>query len=135
MYWAVGAYPMTNNNGNGYVPTYEETTMGAFDGSWGDSYYCLHAIAFVGNLAVTEVNNQGWLNDATSTYYWQAYNTLGDPSMLPYNTQGSVNTVSHMDILPIGVTQYEVTAEPGSYVAITKMGLFTVQVMLKAVVL
>jgi len=123
MYWAVGAYPMTNNNGNGYVPTYEETTMGAFDGSWGDSYYCLHAIAFVGNLAVTEVNNQGWLNDATSTYYWQAYNTLGDPSMLPYNTQGSVNTVSHMDILPIGVTQYEVTAEPGSYVAITKDGV------------
>ena len=122
MYWSVGAYPMTNNNGNGYVPTFEETTMGAYDGSWGDSYYCLHAIAFVGNLSVTEVNLQSWLNDASSQYYWEAYNTLGDPSMLPYNTQASANTVSHMDILPIGVTQYEVTAEPGSYVAITKDG-------------
>ena len=123
MYWSVGAFPMTNNNGNGYVPTFEETTTGAYDGAWGDSYYCLHAIAFVGNLAVTEVDLQGWLNDASPIYYWQAYNTLGDPSMMPYNTQATENTVTHMDILPIGVTQYEVSAEPGSYVAITKNGV------------
>ena len=123
MYWSVGAYPMTNDNGNGYVPTYEETTMGAYDGAWGDSYYCLSGIVFVGNLSVSEVNMQGWLNDATSTYYWEGYNVLGDPSMMPYNTQGSENTVTHMDILPIGVTEYEVTAEPGSYVAITKDGV------------
>jgi len=123
MYWSVGAYPMTNNNGGGYVPTFAETTMGAYDGSWGETYYCLHAIAFVGNLAVTEVNLQSWLNDASSIYYWQAYNTLGDPSMMPYNTQGTANTVTHMDIVPIGATQYEVAAEPGSYVAITKDGV------------
>ena len=122
-YWSVGAYPMTNNNGNGYVPTFEETTMGAYDGAWGDSYYCLSGIIFVGNLAVTEVNLQSWLNDASSTYYWEAYNVLGDPSMMPYNTQGSENTVTHMDILPIGVNTYEVSAEPGSYVAITKDGV------------
>jgi len=123
MYWSVGAYPMTNNNGGGYIPTFEETTAGAYDGAWGESYYCLDAIAFVGNLSVSEVNLQGWLNDGESLYYWEAYNTLGDPSMMPYNTQGSENIVSHMDILPIGVTQFEVSAEPGSYVAITKDGI------------
>ncbi len=121
MYWSVGAWPMPSNGG--YTPTAEETTMGAYDGAWGDSYYCLHALAFVGNLAVSEVDVQGWASDSSPLYYWQAYNTLGDPSMMPYNTQGSPNDVTHMDILPIGVTEYEVAAEPGSYVAISKDGV------------
>jgi len=121
MYWSVGAWPMPSNGGE--IPTAEESTMGAYDGAWGDSYYCLDAFAFVGNLAVSEVDLQGWNLDASPLYYWQAYNTLGDPSMLPYNTQGSVNSVSHMDIVPIGVNQYEVSAEPGSYVAISKDGI------------
>jgi PKD repeat protein len=123
MYWSVGAYPMANNNGGGYVPTADETTMGAYDGSFGDSYYCLDAFVFVGNLAVSEVDQQGWLLDATPLYYWQAYNTIGDPSLMPYNTQGSTNIVEHDETVPIGATEYEVTAEPGSYVAISKDGI------------
>ncbi len=121
-YWSVGAFPIQGNN-DGYVPTAEETTMGAYDGAWGDSYYCLHGLAFVGNLSVTEVDIQGYANHSSPLYYWQAYNTLGDPSLMPYNTQGTENTVDHMDILPIGVSQYEVSAEPGSYVAISKDGV------------
>ena len=121
-YWGVGAFPMSGNN-NGYVPTFEETSMGAYDGAWGDTYYCQDALIFVGNLAVTEADVQGYSLDATPIYYWQAYNTFGDPSLMPYNTQGSVNIVDHMDIVPIGVTEYEVSAEPGSYVAISKDGV------------
>jgi len=121
-YWGVGAFPIQGTN-DGYVPTYEETTMGAYDGAWGDSYYCLDALVFVGNLAVTEVHAQGWPAHSSPTYYWQAYNTLGDPSLMPYHTEGSVNDVDHMAILPIGLNQYEVTAEPGSYVAISKDGV------------
>lgn len=121
-YWSVGAFPIEGDN-NGYVPTYEETTMGAYDGAWGDSYYCQDAILFVGNLAVTEVDIQGYQQHSSPLYYWQAYNTFGDPSLMPYNTQGSVNTVDHMDIVPIGVTEYEVSAEPGSYVAVSKNGV------------
>jgi len=123
MYWSVGAYPMANNNGGGYVPSFDESTMGAYDGMFGESYYCLDALVFVGNLAVSEVNMQGWLLDTSPLYYWQAYNTLGDPSLLPYNTQGSENMVDHMDIVPIGVADYEVSAEAGSYVAISKDGI------------
>lgn len=127
MYWSVGAWPMSGDN-NGYVPTPDETTMGAYDGAWGESYYCLDALAFVGNLAVSEVHIQGWTNHLTPSgftpkYYWEAYNCIGDPSLMPYNTQGSVNAVSHMDIVPIGVTEYEVSAEPGSYVAVSKDGV------------
>lgn len=121
-YWSVGAFPISGNN-NGYVPTAEETTLGAYDGAWGESYFCQDALIFVGNLAVTEVDIQGYGQHSSPTYYWQAYNTFGDPSLMPYHTQGSVNTVTHMDIVPIGVTEYEVTAEPGSYVAISKDGV------------
>ena len=121
-YWSVGAFPIQGNN-NGYVPTYEETTMGAYDGAWGETYFCQDALIFVGNLAVTEVHLQGWASHSSPTYYWQAYNTMGDPSLMPYHTQGTENTVSHMDIVPIGVSEYEVSAEPGSYVAISKDGV------------
>jgi hypothetical protein len=121
-YWSVGAFPISGNN-NGYVPSFEETTMGAYDGAWGESYFCQDALVFVGNLAVTEVDIQGYAQHSSPTYYWQAYNTLGDPSLLPYHTQGSENSVNHMDILPIGVAEYEVSAEPGSYVAISKGGV------------
>jgi len=121
-YWSVGAFPIQGNN-DGYVPSYEETTTGAYDGAWGDSYYCQDALIFVGNLAVTDVDIQGYQQHSSPLYYWQAYNTMGDPSLLPYHTQGSVNAVEHMDILPIGVSQFEVSAEPGSYVAISKEGI------------
>lgn len=121
-YWSVGAFPISGTN-DGYVPSAEETTLGAYDGAWGESYFCQDALIFVGNLAVTEVDIQGYAQHSSPTYYWQAYNTFGDPSLMPYHTQGSDNVVSHMDIVPIGVTEYEVTAEPGSYVAISKDGV------------
>ena len=56
-------------------------------------------------------------------YYWQAYHVLGDGSIMPYRVQPTANNVSHMPILPIGMNTYEVSAVPGSYVAISKDGV------------
>ncbi len=120
-YWAVGAFPIQGNN-DGYVPSYDETSWGALDAPFVTDYNANDALVFIGNLAVTEVDIQGYPQQASPLYYWQAYNLLGDPSVVTYLTQGSVNNVSHMDILPIGVSQYEVSAEPGSYVAISFNG-------------
>ncbi len=86
-------------------------------------YVTTGGLVFVGNLAVTEVHLQNYPSHSSPTYYWQAYNVLGDPSLVAYHTQGSENTVSHMPILPIGLETYEVTATPGSYVAISKDGV------------
>ncbi|MBE0638640.1 MAG: T9SS type A sorting domain-containing protein [Bacteroidales bacterium] len=121
-YWAVGAFPIQGTN-NGYVPTFEETTWGAYDAPFVSDYVTTGSTNFVGNLAVTEVHIQGWPSHSSPTYYWQAYNVLGDPSLVPYHTQGSDNTVSHMAIVPIGMDYYEVTAEAGSYVGISKDGV------------
>ena len=120
-YWAVGAFPISGNNG-GYVPTYEETSWGLFDGPFASDYVSTDALVFVGNLAVTEVDIQGYPSHSSPLYYWQAYNVLGDPSLVIYQTQGEVNNVNYMDALPIGIDFFEVSAEPGSYVAISFNG-------------
>ncbi len=121
-YWAVGAFPLQGTN-NGYVPTAEETTLGAYDAPFVSDYLAVGAMKFVGNLAVTEVDVQNYPSHSSPLYYWQAYHTFGDPSTFIYKTQGSDNEVSHLPILPIGLDTYTVEALPGSYVAISKDGV------------
>ncbi|GAB1419790.1 hypothetical protein MASR2M12_25550 [Bacteroidales bacterium] len=121
-YWAVGAFPLQGNN-NGYVPTYNETTWGAYDSQFVTDYVTTSGMVFVGNLAVTEVHLQNYPSHSSPIYYWQAYNVLGDPSLVIYMNEGENNTVSHLPILPIGLNTYEVTALPGSYVGISKDGV------------
>lgn len=121
-YWAVGAFPLQGTN-DGYVPTLEETTLGGYDAPFVSDYVTTSGIIFVGNLAVTEVNLQGYPSHSSPLYYWQAYNVLGDPSLVPFLTEGEINTVSHMPIVPIGTDTYTVSALPGSYVAISKDGV------------
>ncbi len=119
-YWAVGAF---GTPGGGYVPTYAETSWGAYDAPFVSDYVCNDAVLFCGNLAVTEVDIQGYPQHSNPTYYWQAYNILGDPSVVTYLTQGATNNVTFPGLLPIGATSFEVQAEPGSYVAISMNGV------------
>ncbi|RKY53609.1 MAG: hypothetical protein DRP89_05940, partial [Candidatus Neomarinimicrobiota bacterium] len=121
-YWAVGAFPIVGNN-NGYVPTYDESSWGAYDAPFVSDYVTQDAMNFVGNLAVTEVDIQGYPQHSTPIYYWQAYNLLGDPSVIVYMTQGENNNVSFDGLLPIGSTSFTVNAEPGSYVGISMNGV------------
>ncbi|MCD4795474.1 MAG: T9SS type A sorting domain-containing protein [Bacteroidales bacterium] len=125
-YWAVGAFPIENYNisgDTGYVPTFEETTLGVYDAMFVSDYVTVDANVFLGNLVVTEVDVQGYPQHSNPLYYWEAYNCLGDPSLVPFYTQGETNTVSHLPTLPIGMVTYEVSADPGSYVAISKDGV------------
>lgn len=119
MYWAVGAFPMVDDN-NGYVPTFTESTTGAYDAPFVTPYRTAGAMVFAGNLAVTEAETQDYPRDTSSTYYWEAYNVLGDPSLMPYFTAASGNDVSHDAAVPIGVDTIKISALGGSYVSITK---------------
>jgi hypothetical protein len=121
-YWSVGAFPISGEN-NGYVPTYDETTWGAYDAPFHSDYLTNDALKFIGNLSVTEVDIQGYPQHSSPLYYWQAYSLFGDPSIVTYLTQGDVNTVSFEPILPIGSTEFTVNAEPGSHVAISMNGV------------
>lgn len=121
-YWSVGAFPIVGTN-DGYVPTVAQTTLGVYDAPFVSNYITTGASVLVGNLAVTTAKVQNYPTHSSPLYYWQAYNVLGDPSLVVYQKEGLTNTVSHMPIFPIGLNKYEVTASPGSYVGISKAGV------------
>ena len=117
-YWAVGAFPIVGTN-NGYVPTREETTLGAFDASHVSKYLTTGALVFVGNLAVTEAHLKSYATHSSALYYWQAYNVLGDPSLIPYFTEPQDNNVIHPNVLAVDQSSITISALPGSYIAIS----------------
>jgi len=110
VYWSVGQFGYC---GNGAQIIREHTTLGAYDAPSMSDYIAQDALVFVGDLAVTESGS------SYTEYYWQGYNTLGDPSLVIYNTQGETNTVNFAGMLPILATTFTVEAEEGSYVAIS----------------
>jgi hypothetical protein len=120
-YWAVGAFPISGTN-SGYVPSFEESSFGAYDAPFNSKYITASGLVFIGNLAVTEAHIKSYNTHSSPTYYWQAYNVLGDPSLVPFLTEAEENEVTHMEILPIGLGSYTVNAKPGSYVGISKNG-------------
>ena len=117
-YFAVGA-----TNTFYAPPTYEESSMGCYDSSFQDDFNSLSAVPFVGNLAVAYSHANGYQGSVTDQYYWESYHVLGDGSICPYHVNPIENTVSHMPTLPIGMDTYEVSADPGSYVGISKDGV------------
>ena len=108
------------------MPTKDESAIGVYDGVWmDDSYNTIQSMVFLGNLAVTYAHvNSGYTvsSDSSPLYYWQCYHTLGDGSIMPYHVRPAENQVFHAAIVPIGANTYEVSADPGSYVALTKEG-------------
>ena len=119
-YFGVGA----TARADGTMPSYEETTMGFYDAMWTDNAYnTVNSLMFIGNLAGNAAQALGYTIHISTLYCWQAYHTLGDGSIMPFRVQPTENTVSHMAIFPIGMSTYEVSANPGSYVAISKDGV------------
>jgi hypothetical protein len=119
-YFGVGP----TSRADGTMPTYEETGTGIYDAIWMDDVYnTVNSILYVGNLAGNAAQALGYDMHRDPIYYWQAYHVLGDGSVMPYRVQPTANQVSHMAILPIGMATYEVSAVPGSYVAISKDGV------------
>jgi PKD repeat protein len=118
-WWGVGNGPI-----DGSGPTYEETGIGAYDGTFHDHgeaaslhYITNGAMIFAGNMAVTEAGSN------MTDYYWEIYHLMGDPSVMTYMGVPSANIVTHAaSVLPTA-TSFIVQADAGSYVGITKDGV------------
>ncbi len=121
-YWSVGAFPMVGDN-SGYIPLKSETGIGIFDALFNDEYTTASSLVFAGNMAVTEVNINGYNQDSSPEYYWEAYNLLGDPSLSPYFTQGKeFKNITHDQAFILGKNYFEIYAPAGSYIGISKNG-------------
>ena len=117
-YFGVGCTNVMNQ-----MPPIEQTTMGVYDATFRDDFNSVSAIPFVGNVAVAYGHANGYQGSVSDQYYWESYHVLGDGSICPFHTNPIENTVSHMPTLPIGMDFYTVSADPGSYVGISKDGV------------
>ena len=118
-WWGVGNGPI-----DGSGPTYEETGIGAYDGTFHDHgeaaslhYTTNGAMVFAGNMAVTEAGS------SRTDYYWEIYHLMGDPSVMTYMGVPSANAITHASSVMPTDTSFTVQADPGSYVGITKTGV------------
>ena len=115
-YFGVGA-----TNVYSKTPSLTHSATGVYDGIWmDDTYHTVSSIVFLGNLAVCYAHAGSYQTSVNPTYYWQAYHVLGDGSIMPYRVQPSPNTVSHASTFPAGATSFQVSAQEGSYVAISQ---------------
>jgi len=73
-------------------------------------------VVYAGNFAVSESGS------GMQTYYWDIYNLMGDPSLMIYYGVPGVMDVSHVPVLLVGNTEFEVTAEPYAYIALNENG-------------
>ena len=117
-YFGVGATTVINT-----TPSMSQTQTGAYDAMFmEEAYNTLNAVPYIGNVAVTYAHANNYTSSVSDKYYWEAYHCLGDGSVMPYHVQPTANSVSHTNVFPMGLDTYEVSAVPGSYVAISKDG-------------
>ncbi|HLN21904.1 MAG TPA: C25 family cysteine peptidase [Bacteroidales bacterium] len=113
-FWAIGAGPISEN------PAYNNKGQGIFDrlfhthgevpGEWS---YTAGQINYAGNLSVSA---------STSTrkkYYWETYNIIGDPSLIPILGKPRKFNISLPDTLPNGIKTLMLNADPFSYIAVS----------------
>lgn len=113
-YWAVGPGIISAD------PTYESSGLGAYDRmfhSHGESpadwYFTMGQINYAGNLAVSASNSP------RKKYYWETYNLIGDPSVIPIIGNPGTFNVSLPDTLPNGIKSLSINTDPFAYVAVS----------------
>jgi hypothetical protein len=113
-YWSVGV------GTPGDDPTYETTGLGAYDRlfhthgeSPSDWYISMGQVNYSGNLAVSSSTS------LHKKYYWETYNLLGDPSVIPIIGTPDTFNVVLPDTLPNNIKSYSFITDPFSYIAIS----------------
>ncbi|MCK7531526.1 MAG: C25 family cysteine peptidase [Marinilabiliales bacterium] len=113
-YWAVGVGDISQ------YPSYQGTGLGAMDRLFhthgeqaSDWYYTMGQVNFAGNLAVSSSSSK-W-----KKYYWETYNLVGDPSVIPILGIPENFKTTLPDTLPNGIKSFSFNVDPFAYVAIS----------------
>ncbi|MDF1570031.1 MAG: C25 family cysteine peptidase [Bacteroidales bacterium] len=116
-YWSVGVGLITSD------PLYEATTHGYYDKlfhlgdeaveDWSPS---LGEMIFAGNMTVQQSTS------ARKKYYWEIYQVMGDPSLVPWFTTPGNEAVTHPSLVPATARNISVQASPYDYVAVSSGG-------------
>lgn len=117
-WWSVGAGPILEGG-----PGYAESGRGVYDGLFhthGEDFSYWHssqgAMLLCGGLAVLEAGS------SYSSYYWEIYNLLGDPSLTPWLRVPASQSVTAPTELAVGGSRLSLVAEPFSYAGLSREG-------------
>jgi Peptidase family C25./Propeptide_C25. len=113
-YWAVGVGAVSPE------PRYETTGLGALDRLFhthgeaaSDWYITMGQVNYAGNLSVSASTSP------RKKYYWETYNLVGDPSVIPIISQPDTFQIALPDTLPNNLTKLSLVSEPFSYIAVS----------------
>jgi hypothetical protein len=113
-YWSIGACTPSAD------PTYQGTGSGAYDRLFhthgepaSDWYFTMGQINYAGNMAVSASTS------GKKKYYWETYNLVGDPSVIPILGKPDPFHVSLPDTLPNGIKSLSLNVDPFAYVAVS----------------
>jgi len=116
-YWSVGVGAVVPD------PRYEETSLGFYDrvfhlhGETRDSWTpSLGEMIFGGNMAVQESHS------SLKKFYWEIYQLMGDPSLVPWFGRPGMREVQFPGILPPGSERFDISCAPFDYVALSRNG-------------
>ncbi len=117
-WWGIGSEALSSN---GTAVALDPAKVGVYDGLFHEHSEAFNAwfntagsMITCGNLAVSQTSS------TQQSYYWEIYSLMGDPSLIPYYRVPSVNNVSSPAQILIGATSVQITADPYSYVCISK---------------
>ena len=115
-YWSVGAkYPFSLS------PVYDESLLGMFDRwlhrrneSLDQQVATLGQMLHAGNASVQRFGS------IFERYYWECYNVLGDPSLMPYWRVPETVALLRPDSVALGATQLSVAGQAGMRVSVSQ---------------
>lgn len=117
-YWSVGSKTLNLN------PVYDSTHMGAYDrlfhkynepiSKW---YITAGQIVQAGNLAVEQSGSD------LSSYYWEIYHLMGDPSLMPYIGLPKSMTYIAPDTIALGSSNTQIQTDAYAFVALSQNGV------------
>ena len=117
-YWSVG---LRSNISNTMNTVYDGANLGMYDRlvhSHGEprALHCTSAGAMMmaGNMAVESSSSE------RKAYYWEVYNLMGDPSVMPWLARPVAGVLQAGGSLVCGSTTLAVTTAPYAYVALTE---------------
>ena len=118
-YWTVG---VRDGIANDMTPNYSYSRMGAYDrmfhthGEEVEKWMVTAGrMVAAGNMSVNRMSGTSVWATSVAEYYWEIYELMGDPSLLPWLGKASNLSISDVDLTS---TTVDITAVPGAYVAL-----------------
>ncbi|OQY38844.1 MAG: hypothetical protein B6226_03035 [Candidatus Cloacimonetes bacterium 4572_65] len=119
-WWSVGHFTPTSTA----TPSYAGTGLGMFDALFHEhDEDFTEWVSSAGSMIVQGNMTVQGSSSNLKNYYWEIYSIMGDPSLMPYIGVPDAQTPDYVSTLLVGMTDFNITAAPHTYAAISRDGV------------